>query len=126
MFGSRIRTLAVIFVSDLFFIFYIMTLHASLPSCQQLRLSPFGLNPFTAMTLLEKRPLTVRNSKPISLSVFFYALECKRIFIKMHNIKIRYDTEAENTLFAGMSVHFQPGNFTSWGSERVNNNNGHL
>ena len=44
---------------------------------------------------------------------------CERIFIKTHSIESRCDIEPENRLFAGMSVHFEPGNFTGWGSERV-------
>ena len=40
--------------------------------------------------------------------------------MKTHSTESRCDIEAENILFAGMSVHFQPGNFTGWGSEGVN------
>ena len=40
--------------------------------------------------------------------------------MKEHSIENRCDIEAENILFAGMSVHFQPGNVTGWGSEGVN------
>ena len=39
----------------------------------------------------------------------------------MHSIKSRCDIEPGNRLFAGMSVHFQPGHFTGWGSEGVKN-----
>jgi len=37
----------------------------------------------------------------------------------MYSIDSRCDTEPENTLFAGLSVHLQPGNSKSWGSEEV-------
>ena len=36
---------------------------------------------------------------------------------------MRYRTES--ILFAGASVHFQPGNFTGWDSEGVNNKHKH-
>ena len=42
------------------------------------------------------------------LSVFFFALTCERISIKMHSIKSRFVIGLENVLFAGASVcvHF--------------------
>ena len=67
-----------------------------------------------------KRRLEVRNSKPFSLFVFLFASACERLFIKMHRIESRCDTEPGNRLFAGTSVHFQPGNLTGWDSEGVN------
>ena len=39
----------------------------------------------------------------------------------MHGMKSRFVIEPSNILFADVYVcNFQPGNFTSWGSERVN------
>ena len=59
--------------------------------------------------------------KPFSVLVFFFALACERIFIKMHSTENRCNNniniEPENLLFAGMSVHFLPRNFIGWGSE---------
>ena len=43
-------------------------------------------------TAPELWPLKVQNSKPLSLSVFFFALECERIFIKTYSIESRCDT----------------------------------
>ena len=60
------------------------------------------------------------NSKPFSLFVLFFALARERIFTKKRITESRYDIESENRLFAGMSVHFQPGSFTGRGSEGVN------
>ena len=58
--------------------------------------------------LTRKRSVKVRNLKPLSLCVFFFALACERIFIKMHSI------ESRSVLFACASVHLSlsPGNFT--------------
>ena len=39
--------------------------------------------------------------------------------IKTHSIESRCDIEPENRLFAGMSVHFEPGQFKGWGREGV-------
>ena len=50
-------------------------------------------------------------------------MACERIFIKMHNIESRCDIEPESRLSAGMSVHFEPGNFTGWGREGVKEEN---
>ena len=57
--------------------------------------------------------------KLLFLSVLLFALICEWIFIKTHSIEIRFVTELENVLFAGVCVHFQPGHFTGWGSERL-------
>jgi len=37
----------------------------------------------------------------------------------MHSFENRCDIEPENKLFAGMSMLFEPRNFTGWGSEGV-------
>ena len=47
----------------------------------------------------------MRNLKPLSRFVFFFALACKRIFIKTHGIESRCVIGAENILFAGASMH---------------------
>ena len=52
--------------------------------------------------------------------VFFFALACKRIFNKTHCIKSIFVIVPENILFQACVYTFQPGNFTSWGSEGVN------
>ena len=65
--------------------------------------------------------MKVQILKPLSLFVFFFTLACERIFIKTYSTESRCDIEPENRLFAGMAVHFQPGNVTGWGSEGVNN-----
>ena len=45
----------------------------------------------------------------------------KEFFSKGIALKVDVtDLEPENRLFAGMSVHFQPGNCMGWGSEGVN------
>ena len=63
--------------------------------------------------------MTIRSVKFETLFVFFFALACERIFIKTQSIESRCDIEPENKLFAVMSVHFQPGDFTDWDSEGV-------
>ena len=73
------------------------------------------INPFTAMMSLEND-----NSKPFSRFVFLFASSCERLFIKTRSIESRCDIEPRNGLFAVMSVHFQPGNCTGWGSKGVN------
>ena len=42
---------------------------------------------------------------------FFFTLTCERIFIKTHNIGIRFVMEPENVLFAGVCEHFSPRKF---------------
>ena len=42
------------------------------------------------------------------------------MFIKTHNIGIRFIIEPEDILFAGACVLFTARQFTGWGSERVN------
>ena len=37
----------------------------------------------------------------------------------MHSVESRYVVGWKHTLFAGTSVHIQPGHFTCWGSEGV-------
>lgn len=51
-----------------------------------------------------KRPVKLRNLKPLSLFAFFFALARERIFIKTHSIESRCVTGPENILFAGASV----------------------
>ena len=65
--------------------------------------------------------ITVRNSKPLSLFVFFFALACERIFIKTHSIEKRFVIRLENnyTVFEALPRIFQPGTFTRWGGEEV-------
>ena len=48
-----------------------------------------GINPFTVMMSFENDPQKVRNLKPLSLFVFFFAQSCKRIFTKAHSIESR-------------------------------------
>ena len=50
----------------------------------------------------------VRKSKPLSFSVFFFALECERILIRTHSNESRCDIEPENRLFAGCPCTFSP------------------
>ena len=50
-----------------------------------------------------------------------FALACKWIFIEINSTESRFVIGPENLLFAGVSAHHQPGNFTGWGSEVVNN-----
>ena len=50
----------------------------------------------------------MQNLKPISLSVFFFALAWERIFTKMHSIEsicVIQLTGLENILFVGASMH---------------------
>ena len=80
----------------------------------------FMLNPFTAMLAvlsLLKQPLKVPNLK--SLKPFLpFTWAHKRISIKMRSIECRLVVVPSNMLFAGVYVcTFQPGNFTSSGSE---------
>jgi len=69
------------------------------------------VNPFIAVRSLENdhyTPFCFLFRNGISVKGF----SSKRIALAI---------EPENILFAGASVHqFQPGNFTGWGSERVN------
>ena len=64
----------------------------ALPNLNHLRLLNKGksvvpTNPFTVMMSLEKRPNN--STKSDILSVLFFALACKRIFIKMHRTESR-------------------------------------
>ena len=70
-------------------------------------------------TLKKKTTINVRSLKPISLSVVLFTDACERIFIKKHSFESRCVTGPENILFAGGSVHFQPGHSTGWGSVGV-------
>ena len=60
--------------------------------------------------------------KPLSLFVFFFALARERTFIiKTHGIKSRCVIRARKIYcLQARPCIFQPGNFTGWGSERVN------
>ena len=59
----------------------------------------------------------MRNLKPFCLFVFFLALACERTFIEAHSTESRCDIKPGNSLFAGMSEPFEPGNFTGWDRE---------
>ena len=51
-----------------------------------------------------KQPLKVRNLKPLSFFSFL-ALECEKIFIKMHSTESRCVIGPETIPFVGVSVH---------------------
>ena len=55
------------------------------------------INFFTAMMSLDQS-MKVRHLKALSLFVFFFALACERIFIKMHSIESRCVTALKNIL----------------------------
>ena len=64
---------------------------------------------------------TTNNSaefKTSSLFVFFFALACERIFIKMHSAESRCVVGPENILFAGVSVHLSDQKFYRLGQWR--------
>ena len=86
------------------------------------------------MLSFEKRPIKVRNSKPLSLFVFFLALARERIFIQTHSIERRCYRTGKYTVCKRVragevmsltpsllwyQLTHQPGNFTGLGSERV-------
>ena len=50
----------------------------------------------------------MRNLKPLSLCVFFFALACQRIFIRTHNIQSRCVIGPENTARRCVHVSFSP------------------
>ena len=58
-----------------------------------------------------KRPLKVRNLKPLNLCVIFFTLACERIFIKTHRIESRCVIGPEHLLFAGASLHLSARKF---------------
>ena len=84
------------------------------------------INPFTAMLALQslwKRPIKVPNLKSLRpFPPFAWARE--RTSAKMHSVESRFVIGPSDILFADVyKCIFQPGNFTGWGSEGVNNNN---
>ena len=54
--------------------------------------------------------------KPFS---FLFALAHENIFIRMHNIQIRFVTGPENILCGGVCMNFSAQKFSGWGSEGV-------
>ena len=64
-----------------------------------------------------KRPILVRNLKPLSFS-FFSALTCERIFIKTHSIESRWVRGPEHILFTGASVNLSNRTFYRLGQCR--------
>ena len=55
--------------------------------------------------------MKVQNLKALDPFVFFFALACERIFIKMHNIESSCVIGFENILFVGASVHLSARKF---------------
>ena len=85
----------------------------------KLMLQPCIINPFTAMLSLWKLSTKVPNLKQLRPCSPFGCARGK-ICIKLHSTESRFVTGPSNSLFAGMYKRiFQPGNFTGWGSERV-------
>ena len=64
------------------------------------------IKPFAAMMLLQKRPIKVRNLKPLSLSVFFFALARESSLKKAHSFEIRFVIGPKHVLLAGVLVQF--------------------
>ena len=60
----------------------------------------------------------MRNLKPLSLFVFFFALARERSFIKTYSIESRSLTGTENILFAGASAHLSAHKFYRLGQWR--------
>ena len=62
----------------------------------------------------------MRNLKPLSFFVFFFARAYERLFIKTHSIQSECVNGPENILFAGASVYLSARKFYRLGSEGVN------
>ena len=60
----------------------------------------------------------MHNLKPLTVSVVFFALPCRRIFTETHSIESRCYRTEKYSLQARPSI-FQPGKFKGWGSEGV-------
>ena len=66
--------------------------------------------------------MTNKNAKceTVKPFVFFFALACERIFIKMHSTEGRCVIEPENILFLRrVLASFSLERFTGWGSQEV-------
>ena len=61
----------------------------------------------------------LRDLKPLSLSVFCFALACQRISIKMHSIESRLLWDRKTYCLQASTGILQPGKFAGWGSEGV-------
>ena len=86
----------------------------------ELTLKPLKpINPFTAVTLLQKQRIKLRNLKLLGIFVSFFALTCKRIFIKTRSIESRCVAGPESILFSGASMRLSVRNCTGWGSHGV-------
>ena len=70
------------------------------------------------MMPFENDPKNVRNLKPLTRFIFFFALAYQRNFIKTHTLKMDI-TGPENIMFAGTSLPLNQDFFTDWGSEGV-------
>ena len=88
-----------------------------------------SVNPFTAMLAAlspRKRPMKVANLKSVWLLFSFFfspSVACvrERTSIETHGIERKFVIGLSNILIADVYVcTFQPGNYTSWGSEGVN------
>ena len=81
----------------------------------------FLFNHLIAMKPFQKRPIKVRNWKPLSLFVCFFALACETIFIKTHSTENRCYRTGKCTVYRYVRpCIFQPEKFTDWSSEGVN------
>ena len=66
-----------------------------------------------------KRPIKVRNSKPLNLFHYFFALACERIFIKTHSTEKRFCYKTgKYTVFWGASVYLSDRKFYTMGQWR--------
>ena len=69
----------------------------------------------SSLSCHSKQPIKALNFKPLTLSVFFFALAHERIFFKTHRHESRCIRSGKYTVCT-----FQPWNFTCRGSEGVN------
>ena len=67
------------------------------------------VNPFTARMSFQKRPIALRNLKPLRLFVFFFALACERIFLKTHSTESRCVSTGKYTVCRRVLASFSPG-----------------
>ena len=62
----------------------------------------------------------MRNLKPLRLFVSILVQACERVFITTHSIDSRCVTGLKRYCLQARLCSFQPGNFTGWGIEGVN------
>ena len=72
------------------------------------------LKPFTAMRSFWKWPIKVQNLKNFSVFVFFLALACERISIKMHSIENRCCRTGKSTVCRHVCASFSPEILQAW------------